>query len=39
MSIKFKSLNKTIIKCEKCPRLVKFIKKISTEKRKQYSDR
>ena len=35
MSIKFKSLNKTIIKCEKCPRLVKFIKKISTEKRKQ----
>ena len=35
MNIKFKSLNKTIIKCEKCPRLVKFIKKISTEKRKQ----
>jgi uracil-DNA glycosylase family 4 len=35
MSIKFKSLNKTIIKCKKCPRLVKFIKKISTEKRKQ----
>jgi hypothetical protein len=32
MSIKFKSLNKTIIKCKKCPRLVKFIKKISTEK-------
>jgi uracil-DNA glycosylase family 4 len=26
MSIKFKSLNKTIIKCKKCPRLVKFIK-------------
>ena len=35
MSIKFKSLNKTIIKCKKCPRLVKFIKKISSEKRKQ----
>ena len=35
MSIKFKNLNKTIIKCRKCPRLVKFIKKISTEKRKQ----
>ena len=35
MSIKFKNLNKTIIKCKKCPRLVKFIKKISIEKRKQ----
>jgi uracil-DNA glycosylase family 4 len=35
MSIKFKNLNKTIIKCKKCPRLVKFIKKITTEKRKQ----
>ena len=35
MSIKFKNLNKTIIKCRKCPRLVKFIKKIATEKRKQ----
>ena len=35
MNIKFKSLNKTIIKCKKCPRLVKFIKKISTEKRKK----
>ena len=35
MSIKFKNLNKTIIKCRKCPRLVKFIKKISFEKRKQ----
>ena len=35
MSIKFKKLNKTIIKCKKCPRLVKFIKKISSEKRKQ----
>ena len=36
MSIKFKNLNKTIIKCEKCPRLVKFIKKITTKKRKEY---
>ena len=35
MSIKFKNLNKTIIKCRKCPRLVKFIKKITTEKRRQ----
>ena len=35
MNIKFKNLNKTIIKCNKCPRLVKFIKKISSEKRKQ----
>ena len=29
-------LNKSIIKCNKCPRLVKFRKKISNEKRKQY---
>jgi len=35
MDIKLKNLNKTIIKCKKCPRLVKFINKISTEKRKQ----
>ena len=35
MSIKFKKLNKTIIKCRKCTRLVKFIQKISTNKRKQ----
>ena len=35
MNIKFKKLNKTIIKCRKCPRLVKFIQKISTNKRKQ----
>ena len=35
MSIKFKNLNKTIVKCKKCPRLVKFIKKITTKKRKQ----
>jgi len=35
MSIKFKKLNNSIIKCKKCPRLIKFIKKISTIKRKQ----
>ena len=35
MSIKFKNLNKTIVKCKKCPRLVEFTKKISTNKRKQ----
>ena len=38
MSIKYKKLNKTIIKCKKCPRLVKFVKKISTEKRIQNID-
>ena len=38
MNIKFKKLNKTIIKCKKCPRLVKFVEKISTEKRKQNID-
>jgi uracil-DNA glycosylase family 4 len=36
MSIKFQKLNKSIINCSKCPRLVKFRKKISTTKRKQY---
>jgi len=35
MNIKFKRLNKTIVKCKKCPRLTNFIKKVSTEKRKQ----
>ncbi len=35
MNIKFKKLNKTIVKCKKCPRLANFIKKISLEKRKQ----
>ena len=38
MNIKFKKLNKTIINCKKCPRLVNFIKKISSEKRKQNMD-
>ena len=35
MNIRIESLNKTIINCKKCPRLVKFINKIRTEKRKQ----
>ena len=35
MNIKFKRLNKTIVKCKKCYRLASFIKKISIEKRKQ----
>ena len=35
MNIKFKKLNKTIVKCKRCPRLTNFIKKISLEKRKQ----
>jgi len=32
----FKKLSKKIVACNKCSRLVKFRKKISTEKRKQY---
>ena len=35
MNIKFKKLNKTITKCSKCPRLINFIKQISSEKRKK----
>ena len=35
MNNKFKSLNKIIINCQKCKRLTNFVKKISTEKRKQ----
>ena len=35
MYIKFKKLNNSIIKCKKCPRLIKFSKKISKDKRKQ----
>ena len=35
MNIKFKKLNNSIINCKKCPRLIKFSKKISIEKRKQ----
>ena len=30
------NLNNSIIKCKKCPRLVKFREKISVEKRKQF---
>ena len=35
MNIRLNNLNKTIVNCKKCPRLVKFIHKISVEKRKQ----
>ena len=35
MDIRLNSLNKTIVNCKKCPRLVKFVKKISKQKRKQ----
>ena len=35
MTIKLDKLNKTIVKCKKCPRLSNFIRKISKEKRKQ----
>ena len=35
MDIRLNELNKTIINCKKCPRLVKFIKKVSENKRKQ----
>ena len=38
MNIKIHKLNQSIIKCNKCSRLVKFRKKISLEKRKQYID-
>ena len=30
MDIRLNELNKTIINCKKCPRLVKFVKKVST---------
>ena len=33
---KFSNLKKNIINCKKCPRLVRFRKKIITKKRKQY---
>ena len=35
MSIKFKNLNNTIVKCKKCSRLTSFTKKISIQKRKE----
>ena len=36
MNSNFNKLNKSIINCKKCKRLVRFRKKISKEKRKQY---
>ena len=38
MNIKLNNLNKTIVNCKKCPRLVKFIYKVSTIKRKKNID-
>ena len=38
MDIRLNELNKTIVNCKKCPRLLKFVKKISTIKRKQNID-
>ena len=38
MDIRLNHLNKTIINCKKCPRLVSFVKKVSTTKRKQNLD-
>ena len=35
MDIRLNNLNKTIVNCKKCPRLVKFIRRVSTIKRKQ----
>ena len=35
MDIRLNDLNKTIVNCKKCPRLVKFVRKVSTIKRKQ----
>ena len=38
MDIRLNNLNKTIINCKKCPRLVRFINKVSKKKRKQNKD-
>ena len=38
MDIKLNKLNKTIVNCKKCPRLVKYVKKVSIQKRKQNID-
>tara|TARA_Y100000996_G_scaffold375329_1_gene326061 strand:+ start:1366 stop:2046 length:681 start_codon:yes stop_codon:yes gene_type:complete len=38
MDIRLNQLNKTIINCKKCPRLVEYVKKVSTTKRKQNID-
>ena len=35
MDIRLNNLNKTIVNCKKCPRLVKFVSKVSIIKRKQ----
>ena len=35
MDIRLNHLNKTIIKCKKCPRLVEYVKEVSNKKRKQ----
>tara|TARA_Y100000591_G_C21611900_1_gene583284 strand:- start:132 stop:812 length:681 start_codon:yes stop_codon:yes gene_type:complete len=35
MDIRLNNLNKTIVSCKKCPRLVKFVRKVSSIKRKQ----
>ena len=35
MDIRLNTLNKTIVNCKRCPRLVKFVNKISKKKRKQ----
>ena len=35
MDIRLNNLNKTIVNCKKCPRLVKFVNKVSKIKRKQ----
>ncbi len=35
MDIRLDHLNKTIINCKKCPRLVEHIRKVSTTKRKK----
>ena len=38
MDIRLNELNKTIINCKKCPRLIKFVKEISSKKRRQNKD-
>ena len=38
MDIRLNDLNKTIVNCKKCPRLVKFIRKVSSIKRRQNKD-
>ena len=38
MDIRLRHLNKTIINCKKCPRLVAYIKEVSTTKRRQNID-